>query len=106
MRLDSLTFPCPLLLLLLPASGPTVTLGAPPGPGAGFHPALVVEASYPGVTAQEVADAVAAPVEQEVNGVEHLAHTASRCTDDGRYVLLLDFDPGTDLDVTQVLVQN
>jgi RND family efflux transporter MFP subunit len=67
---------------------------------------VVVEASYPGANAQVVADTVAAPIEKQVNGLEHLAHMVSRCTNDGRYTLLLSFDSGIDLNVTQVLVQN
>jgi multidrug efflux system membrane fusion protein len=83
-----------------------VTRGAPPGPGAGFRPVLVVEAVYPGAGARVVADTVAAPIEQQVNGVERLTHMVSRCTDDGRYTLLLGFDTAVDLDLTQVVVQN
>jgi RND family efflux transporter MFP subunit len=49
---------------------------------------------------------VAAPIEQQVNGVEGLRHLCSRCTDDGRYTLQVIFDPGVDLTLAQVLVQN
>jgi RND family efflux transporter MFP subunit len=83
-----------------------VTQGAPPGPAAGFRPVLAVEAVYPGASAQTVAEAVAAPIESEVNGVEHLALMVSRCTNDGRYMLLLSFGTRADLNFTQVLVQN
>ena len=106
MRHHPLRFPCALLGLLLPAGGSLVTRGAPPGPGAGFRPVLVVEAVYPGAGARVVADTVAAPIEQQVNGVERLTHMVSRCTDDGRYTLLLGFDTAVDLDLTQVVVQN
>jgi multidrug efflux system membrane fusion protein len=106
MKRHPLRFPCALLILLLPAGGSPGARGAPPGLDAGFHPVLVVEAAYPGASARVVADTVAAPIEQQVNGVEHLAHLVSRCTDDGRYSLLLGFDAAVDLDLTQVLVQN
>jgi RND family efflux transporter MFP subunit len=99
MWLRSLTFPCAVLALLLSAVG---SRAAP----AGFHPVIVVEATYPGANAQVVADTVAAPIEQQVNGVEHLAHMVSRCTNDGRYTLLLGFDSRIDFNITQVLVQN
>src|SRR5580765_3126617 len=69
-------------------------------------PIVRVSAYYPGANAQVLADAVAAPIEQQVNGVERLTHMASRCTDDGRYTFLLSFDPAADLDLTQVLLQN
>src|SRR5581483_11398246 len=96
MRFHSLTVPCVLLALLLP-TGAAVTRGASPGPGVGFHPVIVVEATYPGASAAAVADTVAAPIEEQVNGLEHLAHMVSRCTNDGRYTLLLGFDSGIDL---------
>jgi multidrug efflux system membrane fusion protein len=83
-----------------------MTLAAPPVQGAGFRPVIVVEAAYPGANAQIVADTVAAPVEQQINGVERLKRMVSRCTDDGRYVLMLSFDTATDLDATQLVVQN
>ncbi|HEX5272621.1 MAG TPA: efflux RND transporter permease subunit [Gemmataceae bacterium] len=101
MRLRFLTFSCTLLGLLLPA----VALAAPPGP-AGFRPVIAVEATYPGASAAVVADTVAAPIEQQVNGAEHLTHLVSRCTNDGRYTLLLGFDARSNFDLIQVLVQN
>jgi RND family efflux transporter MFP subunit len=105
MRTHVLTLPFALLALLLPGGSPA-TRAAPPA-GAGFHPVIAVEASHPGASAAVVADTVAAPIEQQVNGVEHLAHMVSRCTEDGRYTLLLGFDsPRMDLDIAQVLVQN
>ncbi len=106
MRRNSLPLPCSLLFLLIPAGGAHVALGAPPGPVAGFHPVIVVEATYPGANAQTVADLIAAPIEQQVNGVLHQARMVSRCTNDGRYTLWLSFDSAVDLDITQVLVQN
>src|SRR3954447_16999092 len=95
-----------LLLVLLPAGDTPMSRGAPPGAVVGFHPALAVTATYPGASAQVVADTVAAPIEQEVTASSTLARLVSRCTDDGRYTLLLSFAPGTDLNMAQVLVQN
>jgi multidrug efflux pump subunit AcrB len=69
-------------------------------------PTIVVEASYPGANARVVADTVAAPIEQQVNGVENLLHLRSSCGKDGAYTLAITFASGTDLNVAQVLVQN
>ena len=62
--------------------------------------------SIPARTAQVVADTVAAPIEQQVNGVEGMMYMSSQCTNDGTYTLTVRFDPGTDLNLAQVLVQN
>jgi len=69
-------------------------------------PGLLVEAVYPGANARTVADTVAAPIEQQVNGVNKLLSLRSRCTNDGKYTLAVTFARGTDLDMHQVLVQN
>ena len=69
-------------------------------------PTVQVTASYPGASAQVVADAVAAPFEEQVNGVEGLLYMSSQCTNDGAYNLTLTFELGTDLDMATVLVQN
>jgi multidrug efflux pump subunit AcrB len=66
----------------------------------------VVTTSYPGASAQVVADTVAAPIEQEVNGVEGMMSMVSQSTRDGSYTLTVTFKPGTDLKIAQVLVQN
>ncbi len=63
-------------------------------------------ANYPGASAQVVADSVAAPIEQQVNGVERMLYMSSQCTNDGSYVLTVTFELGTDLNMAQVLVQN
>ncbi|MBN1908395.1 MAG: efflux RND transporter permease subunit [Pirellulales bacterium] len=69
-------------------------------------PTVEVMATYPGASAQVVADSVAAPIEQQVNGVERMLYMSSQCTNDGVYVLTVTFELGTDLNMAQVLVQN
>src|SRR5205823_2757376 len=56
--------------------------------------------------ALDVAENVAAPIEQEVNGVENMIYMLSKCTNDGQMILDVTFTPGTDLNMAQVLVQN
>src|SRR5437762_849258 len=69
-------------------------------------PTVRVSAVYPGANAQVLADTVAAPIEQQVNGVERMLYMSSTCSVDGSYSLTVTFDIGTDLDTAQVLVQN
>jgi multidrug efflux pump len=69
-------------------------------------PTVAVTAVYPGASAQVVADTVAAPIEQQVNGVEKMLYMSSQSTNDGAYVLTVTFQVGTDLNMAQVLVQN
>jgi len=69
-------------------------------------PTVEVSASYPGANAQVVADTVAAPIEQQVNGVEDMLYMSSQSTNDGTYVLTITFKNGVDLNMAQVLVQN
>ncbi len=69
-------------------------------------PTVVVTATYPGATAKVVADTVATPIEQEVNGVEDMLYMYSQSTSDGSMTLTVTFKLGTDLDKAQVLVQN
>src|SRR5436190_224396 len=69
-------------------------------------PTVEVSAIYPGANSQVLADTVAAPIEQQVNGVEDMLYMSSQCTNDGRYTLTVTFRPGTNLNLAQVLVQN
>src|SRR6266436_5125958 len=69
-------------------------------------PTVQVTCIYPGANAQVIADSVAAPIEQQVNGVERMMYMSSQCTNDGAYNLTVTFELGTDLNFAQVLVQN
>src|SRR5881227_4073344 len=69
-------------------------------------PTVEVSAIYPGANAQVVAESVAAPIEQQVNGVENMLYMSSQCTNDGTYTLTVTFKHGVDLNMAQVLVQN
>src|SRR5215471_1526369 len=59
-------------------------------------PTVVVEANYPGANARVVADTVAAPIEQQINGVEGMLSMYSRSSSDGSYLLTITFPPDTD----------
>ncbi|WP_291832234.1 efflux RND transporter permease subunit [Brevundimonas sp.] len=69
-------------------------------------PTITINASYPGASAETLAETVAAPIEQEVNGVEGMLYLSSSSTSDGVASITVTFQPGTDLDAAQVLVQN
>src|SRR6187455_3023497 len=69
-------------------------------------PTVQVTTVYPGANAQVVADTVAAPIEQAVNGVENMIYMSSTSSSDGSYGLTITFEIGVDLDLAQVLVQN
>jgi len=69
-------------------------------------PTVVVTTTYPGASAQTVSDTVAAPIEQQVNGVEDMLYLYSQATSNGQLNITVTFKLGTDLDKAQVLVQN
>ncbi len=69
-------------------------------------PTVVIRATYPGATARIVADTVATPIEQEINGVEDMLYMSSISTNDGQAKITVTFKLGTDLDQAQVLTQN
>ncbi len=69
-------------------------------------PTVEVKATYPGANAPVVAETVAAPIEQEVIGVENMIYMSSVSAGDGSYTLTVTFDVGTDLDMANILVQN
>ena len=69
-------------------------------------PAIQVSIVYPGASAAVVADTVAAPIEQQVNGVEGMLYMSSQMGNDGSYTLSVTFDVGTDLNAALVMVQN
>jgi multidrug efflux pump len=69
-------------------------------------PSIMVMCNYPGADARVVAEAVAAPIEQQVNGVEDMLYMVSQSNNDGSYTLTVTFKPGVNLNFAQVLVQN
>jgi hydrophobe/amphiphile efflux-1 (HAE1) family protein len=69
-------------------------------------PTVQVSCTYPGASSKVVAETVAAPIEQQVIGVENALYMSSQSTNDGGYNLTVTFEVGTNLDMAQVLVQN
>ncbi|HJZ60254.1 MAG TPA: efflux RND transporter permease subunit [Gemmataceae bacterium] len=69
-------------------------------------PTIQVDCNYPGASAEVVSKTIAAPVEQQVNGVEDMMYMSSQCTSDGSYTLTVTFKTGTDLNMAHVRVLN
>src|SRR5215475_2365462 len=69
-------------------------------------PVVNVTGQYPGASAEVVAATVATPLEQQINGVEHMLFISSNSTNDGRFTIAITFELGTNLDIAQVQVQN
>ena len=69
-------------------------------------PTVTVSASYPGANAKTVAETVATPIEEQINGVENMIYMSSQSTNDGNMKLTITFKLGTNLDIAQVQVQN
>jgi multidrug efflux pump len=69
-------------------------------------PTVVVTATYPGATPQTLAETVASPLEQSINGIENMLYMNSQSTANGVMTLLVTFKLGTDIDMAQVQVQN
>src|ERR1700754_3342966 len=69
-------------------------------------PTIVVRATYPGANSQTIAETVATPLEQSINGVEGMLYQTSQATNDGSLSITVTFATGTNLDVAQVQVQN
>ncbi|MBC7772054.1 MAG: efflux RND transporter permease subunit, partial [Pyrinomonadaceae bacterium] len=69
-------------------------------------PVVRVTTAYPGASAQVVADTVASPIEQQVNGVDGMIYMESNSASDSSYTLNVSFEVGTNIDIASVLVQN
>jgi gold/copper resistance efflux pump len=69
-------------------------------------PTVIVRAAYPGANPKVIAETVAAPLEQEINGVEGMLYMSSQASGNGALTVTVTFEPGVDADMAQVQVQN
>ena len=69
-------------------------------------PSVIVSTQYPGANPKVIAETVASPLEQAINGVEHMLYMSSQSTADGNMTITVTFEIGTNIDVAQTLVQN
>ena len=69
-------------------------------------PTVQVRASYPGANPKILSETVAAPLEDAINGVEHMMYMKSVASSDGQVVMTISFEAGTNIDIAQVAVQN
>jgi multidrug efflux pump len=95
-----------LIVTLILGGAGLATLTLVPWRGMFASPVVEVSAHYPGANAQVVAETVGLPIEHQINGVEGLMSVSSQYSNDGDYTLTLTFQPGSDPNISQVLVQN
>ena len=69
-------------------------------------PTVNVSATYPGASAEVLADTIAAPIEEQINGVDNMIYMSSQSTGDGHVTITVTFALGTDPNAAQVLVEN